>query len=138
VHGNAGSFFQAAYVNADELLALKKRLASRGIDAEEVDRHLYGQENDIWKISPAWLVVLAGMRSATRGGAAIWEDNPAILINRTGLASSHELLELACRVCKRVFDAMELRLRIEPELVGFSERLDNGDLLEWCERVAVS
>ena len=119
--GNVGSFFQAAYISADDFDTVKKRLIFRFPEsAHSIDENVYELGDGRVKISPAWLMRLVEVNKMVVGGASVYENNPAVVINRNGLATSSDIVNLADAVCSRVYEMTGLIIRIEPVFVGFN------------------
>jgi UDP-N-acetylenolpyruvoylglucosamine reductase len=54
------------------------------------------------------------------GGAAINGNQPLVIINKTGSATSADVLKLAGLVLRTVYEKCGVVLFLEPELIGFS------------------
>lgn len=120
--GNAGSFFKNLILNAEEYLILKNRLQKeRGNEAAEKLENKKFVEADKTKIPTAFLMDICGLKDLEVGGAAINKNQPLVIINKNGLATAKDVLNLAKMVKKTIYDKLQINIHIEPELVGFFE-----------------
>ena len=83
--GSAGSFFKNPVVPA----AVFQQLAATYSDVP----HYVVSEDEV-KIPAAWLIDQCGWKGKSHGGAAVYEKQPLILVNR-GHASPADIMELA-------------------------------------------
>jgi UDP-N-acetylmuramate dehydrogenase len=109
VLGNAGSFFK------NPMLALN--------DAEALADHwpglpVFGAGDDnLRKVSAAWLIEQCGLKGYRSGDAAVSEQHALVLVNH-GNASGRHVLALAQQVALRVFEHFGVALEPEPRIVG--------------------
>ena len=103
--GNAGSFFKNPVVTREkrtELIGHFPSLVS------------YALSGGRFKLAAGWLIEACGMKGASRGGAAVYDRQALVLVNRGG-ASGRDILDLACEVQARV--AEKFGVVLEPEAV---------------------
>ncbi len=102
--GSAGSFFKnpiVAKANADALLA------------ENPDMPHYAVGNSETKIPAAWLIEQCGWKGRTLGGAAVYEKQPLVLVNRNH-ATPADVQNLAQQIVESV--KKRFGIAIEPEV----------------------
>jgi UDP-N-acetylmuramate dehydrogenase len=103
--GNAGSFFKNPVVTREkrtELISHFPSLVS------------YALSGGRFKLAAGWLIEACGMKGACRGGAAVYDRQALVLVNRGG-ASGRDILDLAREVQARV--AEKFGVMLEPEAV---------------------
>ncbi len=111
----AGSFFVNPTVTAIELASLVERLGD--LPAWPVDRVTH-------KVSAGWLVERAGFRRGHAWSTVALADGHALgLVNRSGTATTAEVLDAANEVARAVTRLSGLRLLAEPVLFGFDPDL---------------
>lgn len=99
--GNAGSFFKNPIVEKE----------IPGIPS-------YPFENK-FKLFAGWLIDKAGWKGKTHGGAAVSSKNALFLINKSGNASSSDVIELAKMITEDVYKKFGVRLETEVQLINF-------------------
>jgi UDP-N-acetylmuramate dehydrogenase len=73
------------------------------------------------KIPAAWLIERAGFSKGFAAGAAgLSSKHPLAIVNRGG-ARANDILDLACRIKRTVFNRFGVALRPEPVFVGLDE-----------------
>lgn len=107
--GNAGSFFKNPIIGGRE----KEKLVGNFPDAK-----VYPFEN-VFKVSAGWLIENAGLKGAVYGGAAVSSKHALIIINKTGSATSNDVVSLSEMIIKKVFDKFGIRLEREVQFVNF-------------------
>ncbi len=102
--GNAGSFFKNPVISRVQREALLERHPSL------VSYDIGGGR---YKLAAGWLIDACGMKGAVRGGAAVYDKQALVLVNRGG-ATGADILALA----REVREAVRARFSIEldPEL----------------------
>lgn len=107
VTGSAGSFFKNPVVSAsmhrDICLRLNIDIPGHVTPSGEV------------KLSAAWLIDHAGCKPLAYGGAALWQQQPLVIVNASGNATGHDILELEKAVVRQVMEAFSVEL--SPEVV---------------------
>ncbi|WP_339545015.1 UDP-N-acetylmuramate dehydrogenase [Pseudomonas sp. RA_35y_Pfl2_P32] len=104
VLGNAGSFFKNPVVGAQ--LAAQIRLAHPGLVG-------YPQADGQVKLAAGWLIEQAGWKGFREGDAGVHRLQSLVLVNYGG-ATGLELLELAQRIQKDIFERFNVELEMEP------------------------
>lgn len=105
--GSAGSFFKNPVVGKE----IFDDIAARAGGC--VPGH--PAESGKIKLSAAWLIDNAGCKGLTRGGAAVWERQPLVIVNATGNATGHDVVALEEAVRKKVSDRFGIDL--QPEVI---------------------
>lgn len=109
---SAGSFFVNPVVTKEHADAIEK---SVGAEAS-MPRYPAGEKV---KLSAAWLIERAGfVRGSGEGKVGQSTRHALALVNRGG-ASASELFAYACRIHEAVRERFDIRLAVEPRLVGF-------------------
>lgn len=107
VTGSAGSFFKNPVIPADEYDMICRNV-NRVIPAH-ITPAGYA------KISAAWLIDNSGCKPLKCGGAALWQQQPLVIVNATGNATGSDVVSLEQMVRKRVFDTFGIDLM--PEVI---------------------
>lgn len=88
--GSAGSFFRNPYVDAKTLEAIRNKAQEEGLGI--VPSFTIG--GDCFKVPAAWLIDKCGWKGKELGGAAVFEKQPLVLVNKSGEASPDEVIAL--------------------------------------------
>lgn len=108
VIGNAGSFFTnpiVTKVHWHELLTKHPSLV------------YYRLGGGRMKLAAAWLIETAGFKGLAEGPAGVYEHHALIIVNRGG-ATGEDVMALAERIQKRVFELFGVKLEMEPVRLG--------------------
>ena len=107
VIGNAGSFFKNPVVSAEQCRDIIGR-----------DPHLvhYPLADGRFKLAAGWLIDACGWRGKAIGGAAVYERQALVLVNRGG-ATGAEVVTLARAIQESVYGRFGIRLEPEPVVV---------------------
>lgn len=119
--GNTGSFFRGPLLSNSEFNELKTRLKSQFPEASD---KLSQMEDKLkvaqgYKTPAAFLIEACGLKGTTLGGAKINDDQPAIVLNYNGQATSSDVLALYKQVGDAVYEKTGVKLGMEPELIGY-------------------
>ena len=119
--GNAGSFFKNPILSKNDFeFLLGFIIKNFGKDkGAELEKKKFEDGTD-YKIPAAFLLELCGLKDLSFGGAVINHNQPLVIVNASGKASSVDVLNLAGQVLKTVKEKTGITLKIEPELVGFT------------------
>lgn len=98
--GSAGSFFRNPEIPAELLLP-------------EMPRYDIG--NGLFKVPAAWLIDQGGLKGVTEGGAAVWVQQPLVIVNATGAATAADVLALENRIVSSVRERFNITLTPEVE-----------------------
>jgi len=110
--GSAGSFFKNPVVGADVYeKALAVVSSSRGEGAQMPH---YDLPDGSVKIPAAFLIDFCGLKSASVGGAALWQNQPLVIVNTNGKASSEDILALEKIIVDKV--AATFGIKLVPEV----------------------
>jgi UDP-N-acetylmuramate dehydrogenase len=113
---SAGSFFKNPIVTEDQLRSIAALSAlppprfPAGAGAENEGRV---------KIPAAWLIEQAGFSKGYALGAAAISSRHTLALTNRGTAHAAEVLALAAKITAAVEERFEIRLEMEPVLVGF-------------------
>ncbi len=102
--GNAGSFFKNPLIAEYQFNQLREQYPT-------MPHYVAG--NELVKIPAAWLIEQCGWKGKTLGGAAVYEKQPLVLINKDHATPEHIRL-LAAAICESVAD--KFGITIEPEV----------------------
>ena len=123
ITGNAGSFFKNIVLAEPAFARLLSRLSETGgADAVcrlEAGLRGYATATGV-KIPAGELVKWCGLQDAREGGAGLHPANPVILVNATGTARAADIIRLAARLIRTVWERTGVRLEPEPSFLGFS------------------
>jgi UDP-N-acetylmuramate dehydrogenase len=101
--GNAGSFFVNPYICMEHFKALQKQYP---------DISSYPVNDEVVKVSAAWLIDKCGLKGKTQGGAAVHEKQALVIINQNH-ATGAEIAALAEEIKKTVKEKFFIELRAE-------------------------
>ena len=101
--GNAGSFFMNPYICIAHYEGLKKKYPSIPY---------YPVNEETVKIPAAWLIDQCGLKGKMVGGAAIYESQPLVIINRNH-ATGEDITRLAEEVQRAVKEKFAIELQPE-------------------------
>jgi UDP-N-acetylmuramate dehydrogenase len=111
---SAGSFFKNPVVTE----AVAEKIKAFAASASQPLR-LYPADEGLLKVPAAWLIEQAGFKKGyARGAAGISSRHSLALTNRGG-AKAQEILALASEIAGAVEAKFGVRLKMEPEKVGF-------------------
>ena len=111
--GSAGSFFRNPYVDSSRLEKVR----------EVADKEGYGPVPSFevgegrFKIPAAWMIDKCGWKGKRFGGAGVYEKQPLVLVNLSGLAEPGEIIALEERIRASVFEKFGVSLEKEVEYV---------------------
>lgn len=120
VLGNAGSFFKNPILTKDKLKELKENILKNFGEEKlkELETKIFA-ENNTYKVPAAYLIDICQLKGLSIGGASINENQPLVIINKTGKATALDVITLANQVKLSVMDKTSVELKYEPEQVGF-------------------
>jgi UDP-N-acetylmuramate dehydrogenase len=101
--GNAGSFFINPYMCIPHYESLKKKYP---------DIPYYPVNDEVVKTSAAWLIDQCGLKGKTMGGAAVYEKQPLVIVNKKN-ATGEEIAHLAEEIRKAVYEKFKVELQSE-------------------------
>ena len=105
--GNAGSFFKNPVVTPEQ--------CSDIIGRDPAVVH-YSMPDGSIKLAAGWLIDACGWKGKTVGGAAVYDKQALVLINRGG-AIGAEVITLARAIQESVYGRFGIRLEMEPVIV---------------------
>lgn len=97
--GSAGSFFKNPVVSAAQFAA---------ISPDGSAPHYVLQDGSV-KIPAAWMIESCGLKGESEGGAQVYENQPLVIVNATGKATSEDVLSLE----RKIIDAVKSRFGVE-------------------------
>lgn len=101
--GNAGSFFVNPYFCRNHFLSLQKQYP-------DIPFHPVNEE--VVKVPAAWLIEQCGLKGKTRGGAAVHEQQPLVIINQNN-ATGEDIASLAEEIRQAVKEKFFIELEAE-------------------------
>ena len=108
--GSAGSFFQNPMVESSCLERLKRASGEEHVPC-------YVLPDDMVKVPAAWLIDRCALKGFQIGGAAVYEKQPLVIVNRTGHATASDVLAVETEVERRVKEKFGIELQREVEWV---------------------
>ncbi len=106
--GNAGSFFKNPVISHAHFLEIQYKYPSfRG----------FIQESGVVKVSAAWLIEQCGWKGKLIGNAAVYVNQPLVLVNFSGNASGSEILNLANQIKNSVKNTFNVILEEEVNII---------------------
>jgi len=102
--GSAGSFFKNPFVPVEQFEKIRSQYPN--VPSFE--------QSGMIKIPAAWMIEQCGWKGRQIGGAAVYENQPLVLVNR-GCARSKDILALSEAIQKSVKE--KFGVQIEPEVV---------------------
>lgn len=122
--GNAGSFFKNILLDESSynkmIGCVCKNFDQSACDRIEDLKNKFTRDSNI-KIPTAFLIELCGLKGVCSGGACIHEGHSLVIVNKTGTATSYDIMSLFRVVRQRVFSLCGVILMNEPELIGFTD-----------------
>lgn len=103
--GSAGSFFKNPVVGSSDFAR---------ISPDGTAPHYCLPDGSV-KIPAAWLIDSCGFKGAEEGGAAVYEKQPLVIVNRSGNASPEDVLSLERRIIDGVRNRFGILLHPEVE-----------------------
>lgn len=97
--GSAGSFFKNPVVSAEQFAA---------ISPDRSAPHYVLPDGSV-KIPAAWMIESCGLKGESEGGAQIYENQPLVIVNATGKATSGDVLSLE----RKIIDTVKSRFGVE-------------------------
>lgn len=97
--GSAGSFFKNPVVSAEQFAA---------ISLDGSAPHYVLPDGSV-KIPAAWMIESCGLKGESEGGAQIYENQPLVIVNATGKATSEDVLSLE----RKIIDTVKSRFGVE-------------------------
>lgn len=114
--GSAGSFFKNPVICREELSRLETRWSNNPANKDNLSPLPYHLQADgKAKLSAAWLIDKAGCKPLTNGGAALWQQQPLVIVNQTGRATGSDVVGLEKMVINQVQDVFGITLT--PEVI---------------------
>ncbi len=104
--GSAGSFFKNPIVSPAEFAHI--------CEGYETVPH-YLMSGGFVKVPAAWLIEQCGLKGAAIGGAAVYEKQPLVIVNRSGHARPEDILSLESRIIEEVKNKFGVELHPEVE-----------------------
>ena len=104
IWGNAGSFFKNPYCSIEHFQYLQKTFPKIPF---------YPVNEELVKLSAAWLIEQSGCKGKQIGNAAVYEKQPLVIVNQ-GNATAAEIVQLAEFIQNTVFEKFNVKL--EPEV----------------------
>ncbi len=106
---NVGSFFKNPVVDAARIGILATRVP-------DLKSFPFGGN---FKLSAAQLIDQAGWKTRSEGPIEVWQRQPLVLVNRTGVTDGRVVVEFAERIRADIESRYGVRLEMEPDAIGF-------------------
>ena len=121
-NGSAGSFFKNIIVSQNDYESILEKFRINLPDFVEKLENIKNKflVTEGIKIPTAFILDICGAKGMFVGGAKINENQPMIIVNATGEATSDDVLGLVNKIRNVVFEKTGLYLYVEPELIGFT------------------
>lgn len=113
VMGSAGSFFKNPVVPVS-VFASVEAVAKAERGPEYRVPHFDAGEGMV-KIPAAWLIDSCSLKGESRGGAAVYEKQPLVIVNRSGDATPQDVISLENHIIDRVRSKFGIGLHPEVE-----------------------
>lgn len=113
VTGSAGSFFKNPVVDATTFAHIIDVARVDGGPEATVPHFIL--DNGFIKVPAAWMIEKCGMKGARLGGAAVYQNQPLVIVNASGDATPQEVLDLENKVIGAVRDKFGVELHPEVE-----------------------
>ena len=110
--GSAGSFFKNPVVSAGCFAKIEK--VARDEQGPDATVPHYLQDDGI-KVPAAWMIDRCALKGISVGGAALYERQPLVIVNRSGNASPEDILALERLVIEKVKEKFGVELHPEVE-----------------------
>jgi UDP-N-acetylmuramate dehydrogenase len=108
VIGNAGSFFKNPVVTEEQC---------RDIIGRDPGIVHYPMPDGSVKLAAGWMIDACGWKGKAVGGAAVYDRQALVLVNRSGEARGAEVVTLARAIQESVYGRFGIRLEPEPVVV---------------------
>jgi len=105
--GNAGSFFKNPYCSKEHFENLQKNYPNIPV---------FPQNEQLVKLSAAWLIEQCGWKGKTFGGAAVYHLQPLVLVNQ-GNATPQDVANLSFEIQKSVKEKFDIELEAEVNFI---------------------
>lgn len=113
VTGSAGSFFKNPVVDASTFAHIID--VARADAGQEATVPHFVLDNGFVKVPAAWMIEKCGMKGARLGGAAVYQNQPLVIVNASGNATPQEVLDLENKVIGAVREKFGVELHPEVE-----------------------
>ena len=111
--GSAGSFFRNPYVDGATLEKIRRIAKEENLG----NVPSFGIREDCFKVPAAWLIDRCGWKGRQIGGAAVYDKQPLVLVNKSGAATPDEVMTLEKEIKASVLDKFGVTLEKEVEYV---------------------
>lgn len=116
VMGSAGSFFKNPVVSVDHFDRIKAWAREKyGQDYVVPHYMVESGESCMVKVPAAWMIEQCGWKGKRSGGAAVYQNQPLVIVNFTGEAYPEEIIALERKIKASVKDLFEVELQPEVE-----------------------
>lgn len=122
--GSSGSFFKNILTDKAGYEASVESLKSH-VSEEDLTRYCQVCERfvmgDSYKIPTGLLLDVLGFAGHQVGGAAMYETQALIMVNKTGTAKADDVVNLAAEIQDKIKSVTGFELKIEPHMIGFKK-----------------
>lgn len=112
--GSAGSFFCNPVISKEHFEQIVKTAKEENGPDYEVPHYVVG---DLIKVPAAWMIDQCGFKGATNGGAQVYQNQPLVIVNASGTASSEEIIGLEQQIIDTIAGKYGITLHPEVEHV---------------------
>lgn len=111
--GSAGSFFKNPVIGREQYSAFLTKVA-KTLGPEVQPPHFDLPDGSV-KVPAAWLIDRCGFKGAENGGAAVYRNQPLVIVNASGEASPEDIIGLEKRIIDGVRSTFGIELHPEVE-----------------------
>lgn len=110
--GSAGSFFKNPVVSADKFSEICATACEKQGPGTKVPH--YDLADGTVKVPAAWMIEFCGFKGRSKGGAAVWEKQPLVIVNASGKALPQDILELEREIIEKI--RLTFGVELHPEV----------------------
>ena len=111
VMGSAGSFFKNPVISLEHFQRIES--AAKAEHGQDYNVPHYDLPDGMVKVPAAWMIEQCGWKGRRRGGAAVYEKQPLVIVNYTGEAYPEEIIGLERRIISSVKEKFGVELHPE-------------------------
>lgn len=115
VMGSAGSFFKNPVISSEHFRNME--MAAKAEHGEDYKVPHYDLPDGTVKVPAAWMIEQCGWKGRRSGGAAVYSNQPLVIVNYTGEAYPEEIISLERRIIASVKEKFGIELHPEVEHV---------------------
>lgn len=108
--GSAGSFFKNPIIGQAHFDKVTETASENSFGTVP-----YYKVGNMYKIPAAWLIDKCGFKGKEYNGAAVWEKQPLVIVNKNGHATAHSIVKLENDIINTVESLFGIKLQPEVE-----------------------